>query len=211
MESNDKPVLSDSSEDKSEHKRQSLKLVMIAVSIIAVVIVATLAYVWWLPPEETQTTWHFKGAYASYEGEALYLFTPIKFSARIEIEDLNSTHLQSALQLKATSGSLGTIFNEQEILWIPINETTSFGFEELEGYAIVRTYEEDVYIEGVGTKTCQVYELTSLDVENYDVKMSVYVDPALVWPLKFSVQMNVTIANLNFDINLIETNIPGLN
>ena len=205
---NDRPVVLDSSGDKSEHNRKSLKLVLIAGSIITVVIVAALSYGWWFPPEETQTTWHFKGAYASYEGETLYFFMPITFSAKIEIADLNSTHLQSLLHLKVTSNSLGTIIDEQENLWVPINETTSFGFEELDGYTIVSTYEE-VYIEGVGTKTCQVYELTTLDVENYGVKMIVYVDPELVWPLKFSVQMNITVANLNVDLNLIDTNIPG--
>lgn len=207
-------VSADSLEAKSEPKRRSLKLVMIAIVTIAVVIVAALAYMWWSPQggtqEGTQTDWYFKGAYAAYEGEATYLFETMSFSMRIELADLNSTHLKTLLYMEMTSESLGTILDEQETNWVPIEEMTSFGMDEMEGFILERTYEDNVYIEGLGTKYCKVYEFTSAVVGDGDMTMILYIDPDILWPIKFSFHMSIGDEDINFDINLTDTNIPAL-
>lgn len=202
------------SEPKIEPKKRSMKLVIIAIVVIAVVIVVALTYTWWLPQEDTQngtqTEWYFKGAYAAYAGEATYLSETMSFSMRMEVVDLNSTHLKTLLHLKMTSESLGTLVDEQETNWAEIKETTSFGMEEMEGYRLERTYEDQVYIEGLGTKYCKIYEYTSTNPEDDDMTMILYVDPDIVWPLKFSFHMNIVDEEIIFNINLTETNIPDL-
>jgi hypothetical protein len=207
-------VDTDYSEAKPEPKKRSMTLVIIAIVVIAVVLVAALAYMWWPHQDATQggteADWYFKGAYAAYEGEATYLFETMSFSMRIEIVDLNSTHLKTLLQMKMSSESLGTLFDEQETNWAEITETTSFGMEEMEGYTLDSTYDDHVYIEGFGTKNCKVYEFSSTDAEDGEMTMTIYVDPDIVWPLKFSFHINIEDEEIIFNINLTDTNIPAL-
>lgn len=202
------------SETKTEPKKRSLKLIIIAIVVIAVVVVASLAYTWWSPQEDTQggtqADWYFKGAYADYAGEATYLTETMSMSMRMEITDLNSTHLEMLLQLKMTSESLGTLADQQETNWVERKEMTSFGLEEMEGYNLDRTYEDNVYIEGLGTKHCRIYEFSSVDVTEGDMKMTVYIDLDLGWPLKLAYHMNIVDEEIIFNINLTETNIPAL-
>lgn len=213
MESNREGA--ESSGVESEPKKRFLKLVIIAVFAIAVIIVAAvLAYMWWSPQGEapqdrTQTDWYFIGTYAEYEGEATYLFETMTLSMRIEVVDLNSTHLKSLFHMKMASESLGTILDQQETNWGPIKEETSFGLDEMEGYTLDRTFEDRVYIEGLGTKYCKVYEFAS-DVEEGIMTVIIYIDAEIVWPLKFSFNINYLDVDINFDITLTDTNIPAL-
>jgi hypothetical protein len=144
-------------EAKPEPKKRSMKLVIIAIVAIVIVIVSVLAYTLLLNPENglgggTQADWYFKGAYAAYEGEATYLTETMSFSMRMEIADLNSTHLKTLLHMKMSSESLGTLFDEQETSWVQIKEMTTFGMDDMEGYTLDRTYNDNLYIEGFGTK-----------------------------------------------------------
>lgn len=202
-------------EAKPETKKRSMKLVIIAIVAIVIVIGSVLAYTLLLNPENglgggTQTDWYFKGAYAAYEGEATYVSETISFSMRMEIADLNSTHLNMLLQMTMSSESLGTLFDEEETTWVQIKEMSSFGMEEMEGYTLDRTYNDDVYIEGFGTKYCTVYEFSSTDAEDGDMTMTLYVDPDIVWPLKFSFHISMGDEEIDFNINLTDTNIPEL-
>ena len=202
------------SEAKPEPKKRSMTLVIIAIVAIAVVLVAALAYTW-LPQQGTtqggaEADWYFKGAYAAYAGETTYLFETMTFSMRIEIADLNSTHMKTLMQMKMSSETLGTLFDEQETNWAEITEATSFGMDDVEGYTLDRTYEDQVYIEGFGTKQCNVYEYSSTDTDDVDMTMTLYIDPDIVWPLKFSFYMNIENEEITFNINLTDTNIPAL-
>jgi hypothetical protein len=40
--------------------------------------------------------------------------------------------------------------------------------------------------------------------------MTLYVDPDIVWPLKFSFHINMADEEIDFNINLTDTNIPAL-
>jgi hypothetical protein len=200
---------------ESEPKRRSFRIVIITVvAIVVVIVAAALAYMWWSPQGEApqdgcQTDWYFIEAYAEYVGEAPYLFETMTLSMRMEVVDLNSTHLKSLFHMKMASESLGTILDEQETNWVSIKEETSFGLEEMEGYTLERTFEDRVYIEGVGNRYCRVYEFTS-DVEEGIMAVIIYIDTSIVWPLKFSFQMNYLDVDINLDITLTDTNIPAL-
>jgi hypothetical protein len=202
---------------KTESKKDSLKLILIVVVVIAVVIIATLAYVFLHPQggiidetQESQQDWYFKGAYANYEGSTTYLFLTVDFSMRLEIVDFNSTHVKTLYYINLQSGSLGSLFNEQETNWVPKEKLSTFTWEEMEGYAPRSTYEDHVYIEGLGTKYCKIYEFTQTGIESGNVVVTVYVDPEIMWPLKLSLDLTAENENILFDINLKETNIPEL-
>ena len=201
---------------KTEPKKNSSKIILIFV-VIAIVIIAAFAYIFLLPQggildetQESQQDWYFKGAYANYEGSTTYLFLTVDFSMRLEIVDFNSTHVKTLYDLNLQSGSLGSLFNEQETNWVPKEKLSTFTWEEIEGYAPGSTYEDYVYIEGLGNKYCKIYEFTQTDIESGDVVVTVYVDPAIMWPLKLSLDLTAESENILFDINLKDTNIPEL-
>jgi hypothetical protein len=202
---------------KTEPKKYSSKLILVVVAVVAVVIIAALAYVFLGPQggflgetQDSQKEWYFKGAYANYEGSTTYLFLTVDFSMRLEIVDFNSTHVKTLYDIKLQSGSLGSLFNEQETNWAPKEKLGTFAWEEMEGYTLGSTYEDHVYIEGLGTKYCKIYEFTQTDIESGDMTMTVYVDPEIMWPLKLSLDLTTENENILFDINLTDTNIPEL-
>ena len=202
-------------ETKPEPKKRSMKLVLIAVIAIIIVIVGVLAYTLLSNPDNgtgggPHADWFFKGAYADYEGEASYLTETMIFSMRMEITDLNSTHLKTMLDMEISSESLGTLADQQETSWVAKKDMTSFGLGDIEGYSLDRTYEDNVYIEGFGTKRCKIYEFSSADVGGVDMTMTVYMDSDMSWPLKLAFHMNVLDEEINFDINLKNTNISAL-
>jgi hypothetical protein len=202
-------------EAKPEPKKRSMKLVIIAVVAIVIVIAGVFAYTLLVNPAngvggETQADWLFKGAYANYEGEATYLTETMRFTMRMEITDLNSTHVETLVYMKISSESLGTLFDQQETSWVERKEMTSFSMGDMEGYKLDRTYEDNVYIEGFGTKHCNIYEYSSVDAGTGDMTLTAYMDHDLGWPLKLVFHMNVADEEINFNINLKDTNIPAL-
>ena len=202
---------------KTEPKKNSSKLILIVVAVVAVITIAVFVYVFLQPQggilnekQESQQDWYFKGAYANYEGSTTYLFLTVDFSMRLEIVDFNSTNVKTLYYINLQSGSLGSLFNEQETNWVPKEKLSTFTWEEMEGYAPRSTYEDHVYIEGLGTKYCKIFEFTQTDGESGDVTVTVYVDPEIMWPFKLSLGLTTENENILFDINLTDTNIPDL-
>jgi hypothetical protein len=201
----------------TEPKKNSSKLILIVVAVVAVITIAIFVYVFLQPQggildekQESQQDWYFKGAYANYEGSTTYLFLTVDFSMRLEIVDFNSTHVKTLFDMKLQSASLGSLFNEQETNWAPKEKLSTFTWEDMEGYTPGSTYEDHVYIEGLGTKYCKIFEFTQTDGEYGDVTVTVYVDPEIMWPLKLSLGLTTENESILFDINLTDTNIPEL-
>jgi hypothetical protein len=77
----------------------------------------------------------------------------------------------------------------------------------VESGTLVNSYEaKNMYFTGIGNRDCVVYEYAT-----GGPTMTIYVDKAIGWPL----QMKLSIAeeesvSLELEINLAETNIPGL-
>jgi hypothetical protein len=200
-----------------EPKKQSSKLILVVVVLVAVIIIAALALVFLgsqgellSGTQDSQKEWYFKGAYANYEGSATYLFVTMDFSMRLEIVDFNSTHIKTLYDMKLQSDSIGSLLNEQETNWSPKENLGTFAWEKMEGYKLNRSYEDHVYIEGLGTKYCKIYEFIQTDIDSTGLTMTVYVDPEISFPLKVSLDMNAENENILFDINLTDTNIPEL-
>jgi hypothetical protein len=89
-------------------------------------------------------------------------------------------------------------------VWVPLSQ---IGFVNAFDEAnLTRSFESTVNIAGFGTKTCMVYEYA---ISDDGLSMTVYVDKQIGWPLKMTVSMTSEYP-MSLDINLVETNIPGL-
>jgi hypothetical protein len=201
-----------------EPKKRSFKLFLISVFVITIVVLSVFAFIFWNPNEgfsgddKTETEdWYFQGAYANYEGSTSYLFMNINFSMRFEVVDFNSTHVKTLYDMKLKSDSLGTLLTEQDTKWAPVENLGTFAWEEMEGYVPGAEYEDHVYIEGLGTKFCKIYEFVQADTESGNMNIKVYADPEIECPLK--IKFDITLENdqsIILDINMKDTNISEL-
>jgi hypothetical protein len=201
--------------------KSHLKLITI-IAVVAVAVVAGALLVSAFissPTPQGQDAWLFKGAYAVYEGSAsisaedlgsfLDMSMSIDFSIRQEIVDFNDTHalISTAFQM---SSSFGEEESNEESAWVPLSEMGFMSaFNDEEDVNLTNSYETTVNINGIGTRTCMVYEYA---ISDEGLTLTVYVDKAIDWPLKMTMSMTNTELpdGLQIDINLTETNIPAL-
>lgn len=208
-----------------EQSKKSNKVILITVVIVAAIIIGVLAYVFFINGGifGGNQEWYFKGAFANYEGSTNILFVSVDFSMRLEIVDLNSTHLKTLYDVELDAGILGKLLDEQNTTWISKEQINEIGFEDLDSYSLIDTYEDQVYLESIGTKDCKVYIYSSPDDE-MAMTITLYVDNQVNWPIKFSVNINPENTDLNldipgldlpntdilFEVELTDTNIPDL-
>ena len=202
--------------------KSHIKLIAIVAIVAVSVIVGALLVSAFISSPQGQDAWLFKGAYATYEGSAsisaedlgsfIDMSMSIDFTVRQEIVDFNETHalISTSFQMSSSFGEYGgdTEQNE-ESAWIPLSEMglmTAFEDGDLD---LTNSYESTVNIDGLGTRTCMVYEY---DIADEGLMLTVYVDKAIEWPLKMKMSMTNTELpeGIELDINLVETNIPAL-
>jgi hypothetical protein len=150
--------------------------------------------------QNSPQSWIKVGAYATYAGQAEILSMSITFNARMEIVDVNQTHMQIS-----TTYNMSTPFGATE------NTTTSWVSRENmnfqpENLLLNNTYTTQITTANLGTRTCTVYEYSS-----QGISAAYYVDNSVHWPIKM-VMTSPTVQgqSYNMDINLVDTNIPGL-
>jgi hypothetical protein len=175
------------------------------------------------PPSQGQDAWLFKGAYATYKGSAsisaedlgsmIDMSMTIDFTVRQEIVDFNDTHalISTSFRMSSSLGDFGGETEENETsAWVPLSEMGLMTAFEDEDVNLTNSYESTVNIDGIGTRTCMVYEYS---ISDEGLTMTVYVDKTIEWPLKMTMSMANTElpgGSLELDINLVETNIPAL-
>ena len=204
--------------------KSHIKLIaVIAIVAVAAVVGALLVSAFISsPPPQGQDAWLFKGAYATYKGSAsisaedlgsfLDMSMSIEFTIRQEIVDFNDTHalISTSFQMSSSFGEMnGETVNEENSTWVPLSEMGFMtGFED-EDVNLTNSYESTVNIDGIGTRTCMVYEYA---ISDEGLTMTVYVDKAIDWPLKMTMSMTNTElpGGLTADINIVDTNIPAL-
>jgi hypothetical protein len=152
-------------------------------------------------PTPTPGTWMVKGAYATYAGTTDILSTTITFTAKMEIVDVNATHIQVQ-----TNFNISTPFGDTQnttTTWVNKEEMTF----QPEGLTLNSTDSNaQVTIPGLGTRTCTVYQY-----QNEDISATYYVDNATQWPVKMTMASpEVQGQSYNMDIILVQTNIPGI-
>jgi hypothetical protein len=184
--------------------KSSLKIAAIALAVIAVVVSALLIGILFLKPSG-QSAWLFKGAYAEYEGSTtmnvMTIDVTVDFAVRQEVLDFNSTHAKISTYFHMDS-SVGETEENETAVWVPLSQVGfTNAFDEAN---LTRSYESTEDIAGFGTKNCMVYEYA---ISDDGLSMTVYVDKQIGWPLKMTVSMG---SMYHLDINLADTNIPGL-
>ena len=152
-----------------QHSKKKIAILTIAVLImtLAVGLTAGLLLNSQNPPdtENTQNSWIAKGAYATYEGQANILSTTVLFNAKMEITDLNETHLQIS-----TYFNMSTPFGNTEnttTIWVS-RENMTFQPDEL---TLNSTHFTELTLPNIGTRSCTVYEY-----KNQDIGATYYID-----------------------------------
>jgi hypothetical protein len=172
--------------------------------LVAVCLVTGAILVSFLGPNHVgQNSWLFKGAYAKYQGDTSIMGLTFNFSMRLEILDFNNTHALMSTSFKMQS-SLGEIAENENATWVELsNPQFSNAFSECN---MTAKYDSTIDFGELGTRSCTVYEYAT-----DGPTIIVYVDKTVGWPLKIRATMSGEDAiSVSIDINLIETNIPGL-
>ncbi len=123
--------------------------------------------------QTTPQSWIKKGACATYSGQAEILSMSITFSARMEIVDVNQTHIQLS-----TDYNMSTPFGSTDnstTTWMS-REDMNFQPEDL---PLSNTYTTQITLPNLGTRTCTVYEYSS-----EGISAAYYVDNSVQWPIK---------------------------
>ena len=151
-------------------------------------------------PATSAQPWMVKGAYADYEGQTTIQAATVSLGMKIEISDLNSTHLQILTFINMTTPNAKT--QNTTTLWV--EKSSNIFLPENQGYS--RTYTTQVSVPQLGTRSCTAYEY-----QNGEVNTTYYVDNQLCWPDKLTIRLSLGDEQLyTMDLNLAQTNIPGL-
>jgi hypothetical protein len=194
----------------TNRKKISAIIVSVAVIALAVGLTGGLLITSQNPPstqntENTQSaqngSWMAIGDYAVYSGQADVLSTTVTFNARMEITGLNDTSVQIS-----TDTNMSTPFGSTE------NATTTWESRENmtflpDGFTQCNsTYTSQITLPNIGTRSCTVYVYQS-----QELTATYYVDNEFQWPLKMTMSSpEVEGLSYSIDVNLVETNIPGL-
>ena len=150
---------------------------------------------------QSPTSWMTKGAYAVYEGQAEILSISLDFNARMEVVDLNSTHVEISTSFDMDS-SFGSSENTTS-MWVSRDE---MNFQP-EGLNLNSSYTTQITLPNLGTRNCIVYQYS-----DQDFSATYYVDSTLQWPLKMVMTSPTSDDGQSYsmDVNLVDSNIPGL-
>ncbi len=150
--------------------------------------------------QNTSQSWIKKGTFATYAGQAEIMSMSITFNARMEIVDVNQTHMQLSTEYNMSTPFGGTA--NTTTTWVSRAE---MNFQP-ENLPLNSTYTTQITIPNLGTRTCTVYEYSS-----EGISAAYYVDSSIQWPIKMVMTSPaVQGQSYNMDINLVDTNIPGL-
>lgn len=182
-------------------------LIVAAVVIVIVVVAGVFAY-WWFsrpPASQAQAAWLFDGAYAEYFGETSVPITQdttmeLNMTMRLEVVEYTSTRAKLLTRVRMESNMMQP-FESEDTTWTDLRGTSY----EVEGFNLTETREDDVYIEGLGTKHCMIFEYSGSGVT-----MEYYVDKEIGWPLKMEFSMTQSSIHMDFNLTLKDTNIPEL-
>lgn len=145
-------------------------------------------------------SWIAIGDYATYQGQATILSMTVSFNARMEIIDLNQTHIQVSTNFTMTTPYGST--ENTTTAWVS-RENMTF---QPDGLTLNSTYSTQLTLPNLGTRSCTVYEYTS-----DGISATYYIDNSVQWPIKM-VMTSPAFEGQSYDmeINLLNTNIPGL-
>ena len=145
-------------------------------------------------------SWIAIGDYATYQGQASILSMSVSFDARMEIVDLNQTDIQVSTNFTMTTPYGAT--ENTTTAWVS-RENMTF---QPDGLTLNSTYSTQLTLPNLGARSCTVYVYTS-----DGISATYYIDNRVQWPIKM-VMTSPAFEGQSYDmeINLVNTNIPGL-
>lgn len=131
---------------------------------------------------------------------ATILSITVSFDARMEIVDVNQTHMQLSTYYNMSTPYGGT--ENTTTTWVS-KEDMNFQPQDL---PLNNSYNTQITIPNLGTRDCTVYEYSS-----EGLSATYYVDKTIQWPIKMVMTSpEVEGQSYKMDINLVDTNISGL-
>ncbi len=178
--------------------------IIIGVTIV-LVISSLVLIIGYQPIDNTQQSmsepWMFKGAYAIYEGQIESLSIPYNIDEKIQVTDLNATHVQ--IQTDSTiATSFAPTLSDQTTLWI---NKTNINFQP-KGETLAETYNTTIIVKNTGNRECIAYDYT-----NEAINATYYIDKVLLWPVRIVYFTDFENQTYQIEFNLKDTNISGLN
>ncbi len=147
-----------------------------------------------------QESWMIKGVYANYGGTVNGTLSPVNITGKMQVTDLNSTHV-----LVQTDMAISTVFaptvRDETFVWIN-RSNIDFGPK---GETLTGKQERRITIEGLGVKDCMAYEYT-----NEAINATYYLDKNIHWPLKISYTTVFDDQTYIIEMNLKSSNISQL-
>jgi len=119
----------------------------------------------------------------------------VNVTYRLEIVDINATHIKYLSYMKVESSSGSKIY--QNTTWVKKNSMTSTEAE------LIKNYEDTIYIEGIGTRDVTVYEYRYKDGS----MLTLYYDKKAGWPVEIKYTFT---SGDELVLTLTKTNVPGL-
>lgn len=144
-------------------------ILIVCALLFAVLVLSVLVGYGFFDRSVRDEPWMFKGAYATYTGQIANVSTLTDLSARIEVTDVNATHVQVRTS-STIAPPFGPEVNDHFALWI---SKANISFQP-PGEAFARSYSAQI-----SNRTCTVYEYT-----NEAINATYYVDNALQWPVQ---------------------------
>ena len=202
MENNATNAVSPSPSEAKPKSRKKLLIAATAIAVVGLVVSAFLVSALLSKPTG-QDAWLFKGAYAKYEGSTSVMGYSFDFSVKLEVLDFNATHAYMSTSFKMVP-SVGETVEDENSTWV---ELSKVGFVNAFSESnVTNSYDATMDFGSLGTRSCTVYEFAT-----DGPTMTVYIDKAIGWPLKMKASMaGEDSLSLSLDINLVDTNIPGL-
>ena len=202
MENNATNAVSPSPNEAIPKSRKKLLIAATAIAVVGLVVSAFLVSALLSKPTG-QDAWLFKGAYAKYEGSTSVMGYSFDFSVKLEVLDFNATHAYMSTSFKMVP-SVGETVEDENSTWV---ELSKVGFVNAFSESnVTNSYDATMDFGSLGTRSCTVYEFAT-----DGPTMTVYIDKAIGWPLKMKASMaGEDSLSLSLDINLVDTNIPGL-
>jgi hypothetical protein len=191
------------------NSKKKLLLVVASVLVVALAIGLTASILMSVKnPSNSQTgnqndaqSWVKVGAYATYEGQASIIGIDVSFNAKMQIVDLNQTHIEVATDFNMSTPYGAT--ENRTTTWV---NRESMTFQQ-NGMTLNNTYNSQVTLAKLGTRSCTVYEYS-----NEGISAAYYSDNTVHWPVKMVMTSPTSVdgQSYNMDINLVDSNIPGL-
>ena len=190
------------------HSKKKFAIIAVAILVIAIAASASGLLITSKNTASNQTqqhqndpqSWVKIGAYATYQGQATIMSMTVSFNAKMEIVNLNDTYFQVS-----TDFNMSTPYGATE------NTTTTWVSRENmtfqpEGLTLNSTYNTQITLPHLGTRSCTVYEYNS-----QGISAAYYVDNKVQWPIKMIMSSPPVYGqSYNMDINFVDTNISGL-